>query len=236
MVPLLVILTILLFVAADVVMQWVRARRVSAVTPLPVRGVGAADLLLPDLQPERFALPGGLLFHRSHTWVNLLYSGQVKVGIDDFLQKLLGRIDAVTLPPMGVQITAGEPFIAVRQGRRTFTLPAPVDGVVCAVNGEAVKNPTLIKRDPYTRGWLVALQPLDLTAHLPHLVVGQKALDWLKAELGNLKELLDITLAAQRDAALGVTAADGGLVADGLLERLSDQVWTAFDARFLNAR
>jgi glycine cleavage system H lipoate-binding protein len=236
MVPLLVILTILVFVVADVLIQWARARRGSVSVPLPVRGVTAAELLLPDLQPERFALPGGLLFHRSHIWLNLLYSGQVKVGVDDFLQKLLGRIDAITLPPLGVQLKAGEPFIALRQGHRTFTLPAPVDGVVCAVNGEAAKFPTLVKRDPYTRGWLVALQPLDLTVHLPRLVVGQKALDWLKTELGSLKTFLDETLSAHRDAVVGLTAADGGLVADGLLEHLDDQTWAAFDERFLKVR
>jgi glycine cleavage system H lipoate-binding protein len=235
MVPLLVLLTIIVFVAADFVLQAVRARRPAARVPVPAPGP-AADLLLPQLQPERFALPGGLLFHRAHTWVNLLFSGQVKVGVDDFLQRLVGRVDGVTLPPLGVHVAVGEPFIALRQGTRTLTLPAPVDGIVCAVNGEVAKEPWLLKRDPYTRGWLVALQPRDLTAQLPGLLVGSRAGDWLKTELRGFRDFLNEQLGLHRDALVGTTAADGGLTADGLLERMDDPAWTAFGARFLRGQ
>jgi glycine cleavage system H lipoate-binding protein len=236
MVPVLVLLTIIAFVAADLTLQWLRGRRDVVTAPRRVRHPAAADLLLPALAPEWFSVPGGLFFHRSHIWMNLLYSGRVKVGVDDFLQRLLGRIDAITLPPLGVQVKAGEPFIVLRQGDRTVTLPAPVDGKVCAVNGEAAKTPSILKRDPYTRGWLVALQPIDLTAELPRLLVGRTALDWLTAELISLTTFLEKILAVHRDAVVGETAVDGGLAADGLLEHLDDRSWAAFNARFLAGR
>lgn len=235
MVAILVVFTIVLFVGADLVVQWVRQRRARPVLVAQERGGGVADLLLPTLQPERFSLPGGLFFHRGHTWVNLLFSGQVKVGVDDFLQKLLGHVDAITLPPIGVAVKQGQPFVAIRQGGRTATLPAPVDGVVCAVNGELAKAPGLIKRDPYTRGWLVALRPTNLAANLPKLTVGENALVWLKAELARLQEFLYVTLTLRRDALVGATAADGGLLADGLLEHLDDETWAEFQAKFLRA-
>ncbi len=233
MVAIFVVLTIVLFIAADFILQKIRARRSIAATA-PVRGTGA-DLLLPNLQPERFALPGGLFFHRGHTWANLLFSGQVKVGIDDFLQKLLGRIDGVTLPPLGVEVKAGEPFVGLRQGERTALLPAPVDGVVCAVNQELVKAPGMLRRDPYTRGWLVAIRPKDLSANMPLLMVGEKSREWLTLELGRLVDFLRESMSRHQDAVVGATAADGGLSPDGVLERLSDEEWAAFQARFLNA-
>jgi glycine cleavage system H lipoate-binding protein len=234
MVAILVVLTIVLFVAADLILQRVRARRASAVPARP-REARVADLLLPSLQPERFALPGGLFFHPGHTWVNLLFSGQTKVGVDDFVQRLLGKVDAITLPPVGVEIKEGQPFVAFRQGGRTAMLAAPIDGVVCAVNTELTKAPGLLKRDPYTRGWLVALQPRDLTADMSRLVVGDKALDWLRRELARFQDFLRETVAMQRDVLVGVTAADGGLTADGLLERLDEERWTEFQSRFLRA-
>lgn len=233
MVAILVVCTIILFIATDLVVQWVRVRRAGPATQ-PV-GAGVTDLLVPSLQPERFTLPGGVFFHRGHTWVNLLFSGQVKVGVDDFVQRLLGRVDAITLPPVGVEVKQGQPFVAIRQGGRTAMLTAPVDGVVCAVNGELAKAPGLLKRDPYTRGWLVALRPTNLTANLSRLTVGEGALLWLKGELARLQEFLHITLTLKRDALVGATAADGGLVADGLLEHLDNDTWGEFQSKFLGA-
>jgi glycine cleavage system H lipoate-binding protein len=235
MVAILVVFTIILFIAADLVVQWVRARRARLALASQPRAAGVVNLLVPTLQPERFALPGGLFFHHGHTWVNLLFSGQVKVGVDDFIQKLLGRIDAITLPPVGVEVKQGQPFAAIRQGGRTALLSAPVDGVVCAVNSELAKMPGLLKRDPYTRGWLVALRPTNLTANLSRLTVGEGALAWLKGELARLQEFLHVSLTVQRGSLVGAAAADGGLVADGLLEHLDNDTWAEFQSKFLRA-
>jgi len=234
MVALLVVFTILLFVAADLVLQSVRARRKQLTLAPGPRRAGVAHLLLPSLQPEHFILPAGLFFHRGHTWVNLLFSGQVKVGVDDFLQKLLGQVDAITLPPLGVEVKQGQPFAAIRQGGRTAMLAAPVDGVVCAVNIELTKAPLLLKRDPYTRGWLVAVRPTNLATNLPSLKVGESALGWLRAELARLQEFLLVILTLKRGALAGGTAADGGVLADGLLEHVDDETWAEFQSKFLN--
>jgi glycine cleavage system H lipoate-binding protein len=235
MVAILVVFTIILFIAADLVVQWVRARRARPALASSPKVASPADLLVPSLQLERFSLPGGLFFHRGHTWANLLFSGQVKVGVDDFIQKLLGRIDAITLPPVGAEVKQGQPFAAVRQGGRTALLSAPVDGVVCAVNSELAKVPGLLKRDPYTRGWLMAVRPTNLTVNFSRLIIGDGALAWLKAELARLQEFLHVTLTLERDALVGTTAADGGLAADGLLEHLDSETWAEFQSKFLGA-
>ena len=235
MVAILVVLTIVLFIGADLLVQWSRRRRGVQVAPIKTRVAGAADVLLPGLQPERFALPGGLFFHPAHTWANLLFSGQIKVGVDDFLQKLFGRIDAVTLPPVGTEVKQGQPLMSIRQGGRVAMLPAPVDGVVCAINGELAKSPNLLRREPYTRGWLVALRPTDLTADLSRLAIGEGAFRWLKSELSRFEEFLQGIMAVHQDALVGATAADGGLSPDGLLERLDEESWKAFQSKFLGA-
>jgi glycine cleavage system H lipoate-binding protein len=235
MVAILVVATIVLFVAADLVVQWLRMRRARTASAAQPSAPSALDLLVPNLQPERFIMPGGFFFHRGHTWANLLFSGQVKVGVDDFLQRLVGRVDAVTLPPVGVEVKEGQPFVAIRQGARTAMLVSPVDGVVCAVNGEVTKVPGLLKRDPYTRGWLVALRPTNFGANVRQLAVGESALAWLKGELHRLQEFLHLALTQKQDALVGATAADGGVLVDGLLEHLDDDTWTKFQSSFLSA-
>lgn len=232
MVVLLVVLTIIVLVVLDLLILRRIPRRVK---PAPVISVPGMDLLLLSLKPERFTLPAGLFFHSGHTWANVLFSGQVKVGIDDFLQRLLGRIDAVTLPPVDVKLREGQPFASIHQGRRIATLRAPLDGVVCAVNAELIKVPGLLKRDPYTRGWFVTLRPTKLSTDLARLKVGKDALAWLEAELARLEEFLRATLSLKREELVGATAADGGLVADGLLEHLDDETWKTFEWEFIAA-
>ncbi len=233
MATILVVFAIILFIVAELVVHRIRARRAQP-TRIPQPGAAAAmELLVLCLQPEHFTLPGGLFFHRGHAWVNLLFSGQVKVGVDDFLQRLLGRIDALLLPPVGVEVKEGQPFVTIRQGSRRATVPAPVDGVVCAVNGELEKAPGLLKQGPYTRGWLVALRPTNLTANLVELKVGESAMTWLREELARLKEFMQVTLSLRREALVGATVANGGFVADGLLEHLDDEAWNTFQREFI---
>jgi hypothetical protein len=91
----------------------------------------------------------------------------------------------------------------------------------------------LVKRDPYTRGWLVTVRLTNLTSDLSCLRTGEAALAWLKGELAGLQEYLKEILRSGRDTLVGATAADGGLVTDGLLEHLSDEAWAGFQSRFL---
>lgn len=232
MVVTLALLTMIVLIVVDVVVRWRVARRAKPETALTE---AVMDLLLPTLKAEHFSLPGGLFFHRGHTWANLLFSGQVKTGLDDFLQRLLGHIDDLVLPPVGASVKEGEPFVTIRQGNRTAILRAPVDGEVCAVNSELLKNPNLLKRDPYTRGWLVAVRPTNLASNLPGLAVGESALIWLKTEVARLHRFLSDMLTVERHALIGITAADGGVHLDGLLEHVDEEMWRRFQREFLGA-
>ena len=232
MVVILVGLTIILLVAADLVIRWRISQR--SKTPVPLADA-VVDLLMPSLQAEQFSLPGGLFFHRGHTWTNLLFSGQVKVGVDDFLQRLLGQIDDIALPSVGATVKEGAPFVTIRRGGRTATLRAPIDGEVCAVNNELMKNPNLLRRDPYTRGWFVAVRPSALTADLSRLKVGEDAFLWLRAEVTRFQKFLSDMLRVEHHSLVGLTAADGGVHVDGLLEHVDEETWRRFQKEFLGA-
>ena len=97
-------LTLLAVIVLVTVSTALRRRLARRLKPGPARTPLPPDLPFPTLQPERFSLLGGMFFHRFQTWANLLFSGQVKVEVNDFLQKRLGHVDGISLPPVGATV------------------------------------------------------------------------------------------------------------------------------------
>lgn len=188
---------------------------------------------LASLHAQQFALPQGLLFHPGHTWVELLRSGQVKVGLDDFLRRLLGRIEAVALPPVGVAVARGQPLARLRLGGRAMALRSPVDGTVAAANPLWETDPRRARADPYGEGWLVRVVPTNLASNLRDLRIGEPAVWWLQEEVRRFRDFAARFIAP--DPALGLRLADGGLPGEGLLEQVDDAAWGRFEREFIAA-
>src|SRR5574341_1139879 len=127
MVAFLVIVTILAFIGMDALIQLVRARRELEI-PINVRYPVSAFTL------ENVSLPAGIFLDSGHTWIEVDPSGRARVGADDFVQRAVGRVDEIELPTVGGEVRQGETLFAIRQGNRKVELPAPLDGVVAAVN------------------------------------------------------------------------------------------------------
>lgn len=193
------------------------------------RGPGVA-VPLASLHPRQFALPAGIFFHPSHTWLGLLPSGQVKVGLDDFLRRLLGRIDAVALPRVGAVLARGGPLAGLKQGGRALGLRSPVDGTVAAANPLWEGDPHRASRDPYGEGWMVKVVPTNLAHNLQGLKIGEPAVWWLQEEVRRFRDFAARFIAP--DPELGPRLADGGLPLEGVLERLDDATWSRFERGF----
>ena len=64
-----------------------------------------------------FHLPlEGMYFHQGHSWAKPEGDNVVRVGIDDFAQKLVGKIDAIKLPQVGSQVSQGEKAWSLQVG------------------------------------------------------------------------------------------------------------------------
>jgi glycine cleavage system H lipoate-binding protein len=48
-----------------------------------------------------------LFYHPAHVWARIEEQGIVRVGLDDFGQKLAGRVYSVQLPPAGTTVGRG---------------------------------------------------------------------------------------------------------------------------------
>ncbi len=156
---------------------------------------------------EVFCVAGGAFLCEGHSWARLEPEGTVRVGLDDFARKALGRADRVELPARDREVRQGDALFAVGWQDRIARVPAPLSGKVVALNDALRSDPQCVMRDPYDGGWVCVLQPADLAAELPALRIGQAAVDWYQ------KEIERFVTARQREA--------------------TDLDWQRFEAEFL---
>jgi len=223
MVAIFVVLMILVFLGIDAWMQRRQARR-AAVAGGDLRAV----VRLPKVR-----LLKGLFYAPNHLWIRVEPDGRARLGVDDFAPKLLGHVDAIEAVQPGTAVRKGQPLLRLRQGDRVIVLRAPVSGRVLRVNEDLLKNPQLLKDDPYLQGWVLEVEPDDLGRTASKLLVAERAANWLRREGQRLREFLGEELLARPQ--VGVTMADGGLPAEGVLSHLDEQAWRECQARFFTS-
>ena len=239
MVVILVVTTIICFILIDLAVQVVEARRGGRVGAFASKAnaIAVGETMRTTRAPVRsfkesdYRIPMGIFYHIGHTWANLLLSGFVKVGMDDFAQRSIGRFDEIELPPIGKEVKQGGKIFTVKQGKRKATFYSPVEGVVGSVNHMLLETPKVIKRDPYIDGWVCAIKPSNLGENIKNLKIAKDAALWLKEEITRFKEVM-LKKSLQMVPAYE-TIQDGGEIVDGLLEFLGDEQWELFNSEFL---
>jgi glycine cleavage system H protein len=104
--------------------------------------------------------PEDLGYTAQHEWVRR-GDATVRVGITAYAQDALGDIVFVTLPEVGAEVTAGQPFGEVESTKSVSDVYAPVSGVIEARNEALDTTPELLNSDPYGEGWIVEIRPAD---------------------------------------------------------------------------
>ncbi len=154
--------------------------------------------------------------HRGHAWV-LLEGDRVRVGLDDFSQKLLGPADEVRLPEIGKVYYQDHLCLALFREGKKASFEAPVDGAIEEINPKVRQNPSLIHDDPYGEGWLFTVKPVNLRRNLENLLTGEDAVIWMEEESRRLLNLVDTRV--------GVTLLDGGAIVDDVYGRCQELGW-----------
>jgi glycine cleavage system H protein len=139
---------------------------------------------------ERFRVPGEFLFHQGHGWAKAGNDSVVSVGLDDFAQKLVGKVDMIDLPPVGSRLAQGEKGWVLRAGAQAIPMLSPLDGEVVAVNEEASRSPEIVQEDPYGKGWLLKVRPERLAANRTNLLTGSLAQRWTEEALHGLRHTM----------------------------------------------
>jgi glycine cleavage system H lipoate-binding protein len=179
-----------------------------------------------EIQKVRgFDVPMGHYFHNGHTWTRIESGGYVRIGLDDFALKLLGRADSLDLPLMGKELDHEEIGWGLKRKDNRADVLSPVDGVIVEVNSKARENPELANREPYGEGWLFMVRTPDIKANAGRLMAEEDSLVWMKEEVGRLENMIE-------DVA-GPLAADGGYLSSDIYGNLPALGWDNLTKNFL---
>ncbi len=181
---------------------------------------------------HEFILPGGVFVSGGHVWANVTVPGLVRVGLDDFVRKMIGRIDSIDFPEQGRQLKCGETLFTVRQGERKALFLSPISGKVHAVNSELPQNLAWLETNPYDKGWICSLKPDRLASDLEALKISEKAASWYEQEIKRIRELLSPGTEAGRPD----LPSEIGQLVEGQLAEVDDQTWNRFVTTFLGTR
>jgi glycine cleavage system H lipoate-binding protein len=173
-----------------------------------------------------FGLAPDMYYHEGHAWAKPEYGGRVRVGLDDFARKLLGKLSRVDMPEPGQEVKQGEAAFGVRRNGDAAQVLSPVDGVVSRVNHAILENPDLIHESPYKDGWLFMVEPSKLRKNLKGLYYGEEARTYLSEE----RELLFSKF--NEDMRV---AADGGESVEDISSELKGEEWSKFVKTFLRS-
>ena len=171
-----------------------------------------------------FKIAEDIYYHEGHTWAKPEYGGRVRVGLDDFAQKLLGSLESIDLPNIGQKVAQGESGFQVRRNDEAADVLAPIDGVVTHVNHHLLDHPELINDSCYENGWLFIIEPTKLRKNLKGLYYGEDARKHITEEKERLFSM------ASEDLRI---AADGGGSVEDIFEELEGQSWAKFVKTFL---
>jgi glycine cleavage system H lipoate-binding protein len=171
----------------------------------------------PKMQREYgFQIPEGYCFHPGHTWALKEGPETARVGIDNFAVNLLGKIDHIEVIAENRWVRQGQKLMTITSGGTTVDMLSPVEGVVTALNSDALQEPNLIAHDPYRKGWLAVVKSPELTTNQRNLVQGTMVAPWMQNNFTRLNGMV---------AQLAPTmAADGGVPLSGLLTRVEPEL------------
>ena len=189
-----------------------------------ITNVPASD----DFTKGEFSIPGGVFISKNHTWVNMNQAGIAKIGIDDFAKKLIGRVYAIELPNLGMNVKSGQPLFTIKQGSRNITFNSPVSGKVSQINTLLKDNVDALDVTPYERNWVCALDAENLDNEIKDMHIGKSAVSFFQVDIEKFKSLFTELLKSEKK---GDEYLEEGLFI-GQLENISDVNWNKVIAEF----
>jgi len=208
------ILFVLLMFLVIITISYFRSPEVYelAARPQPALGQVATPKMVGS---TGLAIPQGYWFHPGHTWSLREGPNDARIGIDSFATNLIGHIDRIEVIGENRWVRQGQKIMTIHCGNTAIELMSPVEGVIMAINHDAIEDPKMVVHDPYVKGWIAMLKSPDLAVNQKNLVQGQMVAPWLQNSLTRLTAMVPEMAPAM--------AADGGLPEAGLLTRVAPE-------------
>ena len=176
-------------------------------TPPREKGRPGEEFLGEDL--SLLHIKGSLFYHPGHTWIKVEKADEVRVGLDCFLRRIVGKVKVIVLPLSGRRCHRGENLCSIIQDDGILHIISPVSGSILSVNQKLKDQPDLISKDPLGHGFLLTLKPKNFQGDQKYLFFGEAALSWYQKELERFKAAIISELYGQER--VGMTMQDGGI-------------------------
>jgi len=172
-----------------------------------------------------FQVPENVRYHSGHTWALSESRELVRVGMDDFASKLVGKIESIALPQRGRWVRQGQKIWTIFRGGKSVDMVSPIEGTVSDVNEAVAKDPSLALKDPYGEGWIVTVQAPDSKLNFRNLLGGALARMWTEDSALRLRKRMPVAMAA-------ALAQDGGVAVDDITAHLPNEDWATLTKEF----
>jgi glycine cleavage system H protein len=220
MTVILVLMTFAIFLLID---YFRSQKQVLNVAVQPAVAREAAPRVVPALVAG-FEVPDNMRYHAGHTWALSESRDLVRVGMDDFASKLVGKIEKIALPQRGRWVRQGQKVLTIFRDGKSVDMVSPIEGTVADINEAVASDPELARKDPYGEGWLLKVQAPDSKINFRNLIGGTLARMWTEDSAKRLH--------ARMPQALGAMAQDGGVAVDDITAHMPDEDWAALTKEF----
>jgi glycine cleavage system H lipoate-binding protein len=221
MTVIMVLLTFAIFLAID----YVRSQKQVAKQPAVQSVLREIPSRVVPAMVAGFQVPENVRYHAGHAWALSESRELVRVGMDDFAAKLVGKIESISLPQRGRWVRQGQKIWTIFRDGKSVDMVSPIEGTVSDVNEAVAKNPELARKDPYGEGWLVTVQAPDSKINFRNLLGGALARMWTEDSALRLRKRMPIAMSA-------ALAQDGGVAVDDISAHLPEEDWATLTKEF----
>ncbi len=179
-------------------------------------------------------VPQGLFYTKNHTWTHLEVSGIAKVGLDDLLLHITGKVKVTNLKKQGDQVKKEEVLAEIERNGKQLKIHSPISGEVLNTNSLHDEDSEIITQDPYGQGWIYKIKPTNWTLETNSYYLAQEATNWSNMELVRFKDFLAVSMKKYSAEPAMLILQDGGELCDNPMSELPNELWQDFQNEFLD--
>lgn len=190
-----------------------------------------------SISSNMLKIPLGLFYNKNHTWTHIEESGVAKVGINDLIQHLTGKVQLTNCKNPGDKIKKGELIVKISQEDKQLLITAPISGEILTINETLFENSEFLNEAPYQKGWLYKIKPTNWIQETNSCLFAEDAINWFNSEVVKFKDFLTTKVMSKYSSEPSMSILqDGGEIQKHVLSELPEEVWEEFQKEFLDEK
>ena len=176
----------------------------------------------PEREAQKENRLENILFSRNHCWVGHAGHQRVRIGLAPRFISLLPPVKSIVLPAADENVTRKHSSFWIVLEGGTLSVASPVTGTVTSRNNAVINDPSILKSILLPDAWLFEVRQQHPDRSPQPLMKRDEAEKIYSSDIEKFKNLV-ITTLSRDSAEVGLTAADGGELADEVYHMLGPQ-------------